>query len=233
MAAKIEFTATAPSGETFTRTSGTMPYTHVLLVAGKGESDFGPWSWHKSAAAAFKASQESYHQDNHRTKVVPAVPTAVKGKAEVGDFPAEKGWQEEAINALIEAKGAKSKKADAMTELPELGYEVVQPEDVVVDETPVDEPVVEQPEAEVQAEAIENGEATPIAPAKPKGGKVAQRQALGALVHQAVQSILDGELPEGMTAEDAALQLDTWLRYIPNGARAAGSAAYQARQAQA
>lgn len=221
MSAKIEFTATAPNGETFTRTSGTMPYTHVLMVAGKGESDFGPWSWHKSAAAAFKASQEGYHQDNHRTKVVPAVPTAVKGKAEVGEFSAEKGWQEEAINALIEAKATKpSKKAQ-----PELPVEVADPEPVAEEETPV-----EQPEAEAQAEAVANGDATPIA--KPKTGKVAQRQALGALVHQAVQAILDGELPEGMTAEDAALQLDTWLRYIPNGARAAGSANWQARQAE-
>jgi|SRR5690349_2097389 len=224
MAAKIEFTATAPNGETFTRTSGTMPYTHVLMVAGKGESDFGPWSWHKSAAAAFKASQEGYHQDNHRTKVVPAVPTAVKGKAEVGDFPADKGWQAEAIDALIIAKGAPK----AKVEQPEL----VEATEVEAEESPVDEPVVTQPEAEVQAEAVEAGEATPIAPAKPKGGKVAQRQALGALVHQAVQAILDGELPEGMTADDAALQLDTWLRYIPNGARAAGSAAWQARQAE-
>lgn len=141
MAASITFTATAPTGETFTRTSPSMPYTHVMMTRGPGQlmgqkepGNWGPYSWHKSAAAAHKAANSS-HMQQWETTVVEAVPTAVKGTAHVGDFPAANGWQEDAINALITAKNTapKAKKgkqvksnvtvyetaADALADLPE------------------------------------------------------------------------------------------------------------------
>jgi hypothetical protein len=194
MTAKITYTAIAPNGEQFTRTTATMPYTHVLLVAGKGESNFGPWSWHKSAAAAFEASRDGYHLENHEVKVVPAVPTAVKGKAEVGDFSAEHGWQEDAINALIEAKGSKK----AMAE-PVVAEQIAEP---------VTEPVTEP----VAPEAAAPAKGEPVASSGPMTRD--QKQALGTLVHRFARLALD-ELPAGVDPAEAASVIDKWLSYIP------------------
>ena len=108
--ATVTFTATAPNGQAFTRTTGSMAYTHVLMTANVDGTSWSPYSWHKSAAAAEKARSGKvgayFAEKGWESNVVPTVPTSVQGVASVGDFPADKGWQEEAINALIEAKNA-------------------------------------------------------------------------------------------------------------------------------
>ena len=107
--ATVTFTATAANGKTFTRTSGTMPYTHVLMV------NDSAYSWHKTPAAAEKARSGKvgahFAEKGWASDVVPAVPTSVQGVVAVGDFPADQGWQQEAIDALIEAKNAPKAKA--------------------------------------------------------------------------------------------------------------------------
>lgn len=93
MAAQIEFTATEADGTVHTRTSGTMPY--VAFAGG---------TWHKSYAAAVKASTDRYHAAG--TKVIAVVPTKIVGK--LGDWtPQLDGWGDipaSAFTALVEAK---------------------------------------------------------------------------------------------------------------------------------
>lgn len=111
--ATFTFTATAPNGSEATRTTGSMPYVAVLMTADPGKDNWGPYSWHKTQAAAVKASQSSAHQ-GRQTEVVPAVPTSVQGKitvAEVAD-----GWGDipaDVLVALVEATAAGKPKAKA------------------------------------------------------------------------------------------------------------------------
>lgn len=212
--ASITFTATAPNGEQFTRTSPSMPYVSVLMVADLDADNWGPYSWHKTDVAAREAGNSGYHQGKHRTQVVPAVPTAVKGKAEVGDFE-NFGPHGEAIDALIEAKKApKARKVAAPVEV-----EAEAPAEVEVDE------------AELVAESvgtIANGEVTveEIAPAKPakkapKAKKVAVptertlKQALGKAVVEAAMAAALANVPEGMTEVEAKEIVTKWMSYIP------------------
>lgn len=103
-------TATAPDGTESTRTSGTMPYVAVLMTKGPGQlvgqketGVWGAYSWHKTHDAAVKASR-SAHMTQYETVIVPAVPTAVNGKASAADFADHPSA--EAIAALIEGKAA-------------------------------------------------------------------------------------------------------------------------------
>lgn len=100
----ITYTATSPTGEAFVRSSGTMYYTHALMV-GETRDNMGVLSWHKSAAAAHKAADTGFASRAYAWRlVVEAVPTAVNGKAEVGDYASHDNAA--AIDALIEAKNA-------------------------------------------------------------------------------------------------------------------------------
>lgn len=54
MSANITYVAIAHDGTVHTRSSKTMPYTHAIIVRSDGTS--GPYSWHKSYAAAVKAT---------------------------------------------------------------------------------------------------------------------------------------------------------------------------------
>lgn len=81
---QITFTATdIVTGNTWTRTSGTMFYVEVLLVTTRGEDgslDTGPYSWHRTAQACSKAMNSSYVAGFHARTGVRAVPTAISGK---------------------------------------------------------------------------------------------------------------------------------------------------------
>ncbi|VBA46579.1 hypothetical protein LAUMK13_05694 [Mycobacterium innocens] len=86
MPAQITYTATAPSAQTFTRTSATMRYTHALLCADDGADNWGVWSWHKSADAAHKAANSgAAHSPSVQRQVVPVVVTKVAGKIDPAD----------------------------------------------------------------------------------------------------------------------------------------------------
>lgn len=67
----ITYTATSKTGETMTRTSGTMFYTHANMDRG---------TWHCSAAAAYKAASTG------TSHVVEAVPTKINGPVKAGDY---------------------------------------------------------------------------------------------------------------------------------------------------
>ncbi|KZS75907.1 hypothetical protein A4G26_22225 [Mycobacterium kansasii] len=84
MPARITYTATAPNGETFPRTSATMRYTHALLCADDGADNWGAWSWHKTGAAADKAANNGVVRNSQR-KVVPVEVTKVAGKIDPAD----------------------------------------------------------------------------------------------------------------------------------------------------
>lgn len=101
----ITYTATNEvSGESWTRSSGTMYYTHAVIV-GSDANDASVLSWHKSLDAATKASMSPRaHFHGSYTAVVAAYPTAVNGKAKVGDYAGHPA--ETLIDALIEAKNA-------------------------------------------------------------------------------------------------------------------------------
>ncbi|AGU92009.1 hypothetical protein ADAWI_98 [Mycobacterium phage Adawi] len=175
--ATVTFTATAPNGDTFTRTTGSMAYTHVLMTGNEDGTSWGPYSWHKSAAAAAKAGSGKtgayFAEHGYRAEVVPAVPTSVQGVVEVGDFSADDGWQEEAINALIEAKNApKAKKgkhvkanvtvydnaadavADILAEFPEVAADPEpQPVEAADPEGELEEALADLDTTEVEPEA--------------------------------------------------------------------------------
>jgi hypothetical protein len=175
MPATVTFTATAPNGATFTRTSGTMAYTHVLMTGNQDGTSWGPYSWHKSAAAAEKARSGKvgayFVEQGYQSDVVPAVPTSVQGVVSVGDFAAADGWQEEAINALIEAKNApKAKGTKTATKkaskpeakLPEVAADPEpQPVDAADPEGDLEEALAEldtteaEPEADATIEQVE------------------------------------------------------------------------------
>lgn len=53
---KITYAAVSPAGDVFTRTSGTMSYTHVVLVQNVGNGAWGTYSWHTTPAAAYKVT---------------------------------------------------------------------------------------------------------------------------------------------------------------------------------
>lgn len=100
----ITFTATAPDGSVHTRTSGTMPYTHAAVVNDPADqSGWGVYSWHKSRAAAQKAVSSGYLPQRYpQRQVVEAVPTAINGRVERGQFA---DWPNaERIAELVEAK---------------------------------------------------------------------------------------------------------------------------------
>ncbi|ACF05097.1 hypothetical protein Nigel_95 [Mycobacterium phage Nigel] len=164
--ATITFTATAPNGTTFTRTTGSMAYTHVLMTGNEDGTNWGPYSWHKSAAAAAKAGSGKvgayFAEQGYQATVVPAVPTSVQGVVSVGDFAAADGWQEEAINALIEAKNAPkakgtktAKKASKpAAELPEVAADPEpQPVEAADPEGDLEEALAELDTTEVKPEA--------------------------------------------------------------------------------
>lgn len=93
--ATITFTATHPTtGETVTRSTGSMDYTHVVF----GDST----TWHTSEINAHKAASSRQHTwSSGRTgRVVEAVPTKVNGKVKEGDFH---NWSA-ATRALVAAK---------------------------------------------------------------------------------------------------------------------------------
>lgn len=79
---KITYTATAPNGEQFSRTSGTMSYTTVLMVADKGGDNWGPWSWHTSPANALKAANSQHLRETANIKLIETEITNVTGKAD-------------------------------------------------------------------------------------------------------------------------------------------------------
>lgn len=99
----ITFTATAPNGETFTRTSGTMPYTSVLMVADPGTENWAPYSWHRSEAAAHKAANGTY-VTRYQRRVVPAVPTSVQGKVTAGQFADWPAGCEDLVTAKLSGR---------------------------------------------------------------------------------------------------------------------------------
>ncbi|AYD82085.1 hypothetical protein I5G60_gp93 [Mycobacterium phage Saguaro] len=105
--ATVTFTATH-NGETFTRTSGTMPYVAVTVGS--------QVQWHKSFAAAHKAavSRVQTYSTGVPADVVPVTPTAINGN--LGDWtPEVDGWGDipaEAFAELVAAKRA-GKKATA------------------------------------------------------------------------------------------------------------------------
>ncbi|ABD58216.1 hypothetical protein PBI_COOPER_99 [Mycobacterium phage Cooper] len=205
MAATVTFTATAANGETYTRTSGTMPYTHVLMVNNSA------YSWHKSPAAAEKARSGKvgahFAEQGWESDVVPAVPTSVQGVVALGDFPADQGWQQEAIDALIEAKNApKASKAkatkhvvkpnvtvyetaadalaDIMAEFPEVAADPEpQPVEAADPEGDLEEALAEldttevEPEADATIEQVEAEVADADKVAARKARRAARRQA--------------------------------------------------------
>ncbi|AER49010.1 hypothetical protein SEA_DONNY_97 [Mycobacterium phage Donny] len=225
MAAKIEFTATAPNGETFTRTSGTMPYTHVLMTGGSEGDGWGPYSWHKSYAAAEKARSGKtgayFATKGYRSEIVEAVPTAVRGKAVVGEFTAENGWAEDAINALIEAKNAP--KADELPieiEAEAPGVDPVETEaqapapveELMTVDAAVDAEIARRAEAAEEIEAAE-----PVVKKASAPSPLKLKQQLGDQIHYVVRKMIsDGELvvPEGMTQDAAMADIERWLSYI-------------------
>ncbi|AYP70082.1 hypothetical protein I5G62_gp96 [Mycobacterium phage CRB2] len=100
--ATITFTA-IHDGETYTRTSGTMPY--VAITVGSQVQ------WHKSFAAAHKAavSRTQTWSTGKPAEVIPAYPTAVNGKVTAEDVAeiAEHGWgdiEKERLLAVYQAK---------------------------------------------------------------------------------------------------------------------------------
>ncbi len=98
--ATITFTATH-EGETYTRTSGTMPY--VAITVGSQVQ------WHKSFAAAHKAavSRTQTYYTNRPAAVVPCAPTAINGK--LGDWtPEVDGWGDIPASAFAELVAAKN-----------------------------------------------------------------------------------------------------------------------------
>jgi hypothetical protein len=202
--ATVTFTATAPNGVEFTRTSPTMPYVAVLMVADKGSDNWGAWSWHKTDDAAFKASQSNYHQGHHQTKVVQAIPTAINGKVKPGDFA---DWPV-GVPELVAAKLAKG--GNAAPASPFTG------EAILAAATEAAKADAEE-EAKVAAKAEEAYQATNGAPVK-AAKKASKKQLLGYEVHQIVLAALqDGGLtiPEGMDAAEAETVVANWLRWIP------------------
>ncbi|QFP94712.1 hypothetical protein I5G59_gp92 [Mycobacterium phage LilMcDreamy] len=228
--ASIEYTATAPNGESFTRTSPSMAYVAVLMVADAdpGTENWGPYSWHKSYEAANAAAQASYHQGLHRTVVVDAIPTAVKGKASIGDFAGHP--RANVIDDLIEAKAAKPRKgkkadvAEIEAEAPEAVADEFSTEvDLGLGEMTDDERaevealVVPEPVAEDVTEVAEK-------PAKAKAPKAKKpvvptertlKQQLGAAVVEAAMAAALANVPEGMTADEATEIVTKWMSYIP------------------
>ncbi|UJQ86619.1 hypothetical protein SEA_PENGUINLOVER67_97 [Mycobacterium phage PenguinLover67] len=128
--ATITFTGTH-EGETFTRTSGTMPYVAISVGS--------QVIWHKSFAAAHKAavSRQQTWKTGKPAEVVPVIPTAINGKITAEDFA--EGWGDIPASAFTELVAAK------------LGGGIVQSElDRRVESAPV--PSQEEIEDTIQAE---------------------------------------------------------------------------------
>lgn len=105
MSATVTFTA-EHNGQTYTRTSGTMPY--VAITVGSQVQ------WHKSFAAAHKAatSRTQTYATGVPAEVVPVVPTAIQGK--LGDWhPEVDGWGDIPAAAFAELVAAKAAPAPA------------------------------------------------------------------------------------------------------------------------
>lgn len=96
--ATITFTGTH-NGETFTRTSGTMPYVAISVGS--------QVIWHKSFAAAHKAavSRQQTWSTGKPAEVVPVIPTAINGKITAEDFA--EGWGDIPASAFTELVAAK------------------------------------------------------------------------------------------------------------------------------
>ena len=103
--ATITFTA-EHDGQTYTRTSGTMPY--VAITVGSQVQ------WHKTMASAYKAATsrtQTYYTGVPAT-VVPVVPAAINGK--LGDWhPEVDGWGDIPAAAFAELVAAKNGAAPA------------------------------------------------------------------------------------------------------------------------
>jgi hypothetical protein len=141
MSATITFTATH-EGETYTRTSGTMPY--VAITVGSQVQ------WHKSFASAHKAavSRTQTYRTGVPATVIPAVPTAINGK--LGDWtPEVDGWGDIPASAFTELVADKlaGKPAAKPAEDAIKGAQNT----LVTAEAPVDEDAAIQAEMDVQA----------------------------------------------------------------------------------
>lgn len=100
MSATVTFTA-EHDGQTYTRTSGTMPY--VAITVGSQVQ------WHKSFAAAHKAatSRTQTYATGVPAAVVPVAVSSVQGK--LGDWhPEVDGWGDIPAAAFAEAVAAKN-----------------------------------------------------------------------------------------------------------------------------
>lgn len=101
--ASIDFAATH-NGETYTRSSGTMPYTHITVGS--------QVIWHKSYAAAVKAasSRQQTWNTHRNADIVPVIAEKFNGKVSAEwAATAETGWGEipaEVMANLLAAKAA-------------------------------------------------------------------------------------------------------------------------------
>lgn len=226
--ATITFTATLPSGETVTRTSGTMPY--VATVNGV--------TWHKTFASAQKAATGRQHGPG--AQVIPVVPTAINGKITAEDWA--DGWGEidrEVLATLVaakladqapKAKAPRKAKAKVVTgqEILDLASadDVVAQLDAMEAEAPAELPTEDAPAAdpveETVTEAIAAIEAQVDAPVVKR---VSRKQALGdqiiALVHAALadDTIV---MPEGMDHTEARESIAKWLQHVPSSTNPGG-----------
>lgn len=152
MATKTTFIAITDNGATWTRTSGTMDYTHALQTAAKDGARPGIYSWHKSEAAAIKAAGARYVRENFSTKVleVTGVPSnSPEAKAAVALDPTK-----------VKATPIKAEDVPAGAWAAEVTPEEAPAE--VVTEAPVQEPVqaeeiVSDDEIVAEAEALNGG----------------------------------------------------------------------------
>lgn len=202
----ITFTATAPNGATFTRKSGTMGYTNVVMVADRGEDNWGPLSWHLTASAAFDTAKSSRCADLN-VKVVDAVPTDVSGKVAPGTMFNGVDLFELKAAAAAARKAAKADAKAAEAEA-EAGIEAAIGEWVA-------EPTVEAV-AEV-SKAIEAAEVAPVKAAKkaPATKAATPKQVLGQAVVDAAMAAVEANLPEGMDLTEAYEVVTKWMSYIP------------------
>jgi hypothetical protein len=218
--ATVTFTAVHPTtGETVTRSSGTMPY--VAVVFGDG------LTWHKTFAAARLAAKSSQHtwKSGRIGKVVLATPTAINGKIEADEFSG--GWGDIPASAFTELVAAKNTPKDAPAD------DAKARRAAKARARRAAAKAAQAAQAAVAAKAAQAYEATNGKPDEeraaaddevelvPAPKKVTKKQAFGALVHAAASAALEGELPEGMTRQDAEAQLRAWMQYIPNGGVAA------------
>jgi len=204
MSAKIEFTA-VHDGETFTRTTGTMPYVAVTVGS--------QVQWHKSMEAAQQAavSKTQTYRTGVPATIVPARPTAIKGK--LGDWtPHIDGWGEipaEAFAELVAAKGSRKGQVALPIEEPAedpTQVEVEGPEGLVV------ESVGTITDGKVTFEEVAPAPAKPATKTSPTRSL---KQQLGRAVVDAAMASVEANLPEGMDLTEAYEIVTKWMSYIP------------------